>query len=691
MAGMVPLGKMPFVKTFSISTLGCRVNHYESEQLATLLRARGLMRATAGQADLRIIHTCSVTVQAASKSRQTVRRMVRLPVMGPAGTIIGEEAGCESVACAGECASDCGGATNPGAAPGDFTQFRATSSSISAFPLSNPESGGAGALSSPSRRPRVVVTGCWATSDAEQAKGLGGVDAVLGHHQDVGGELSRLLTQWEEDDRSNRLANPTSLDNENDARDGSENPRQPNEEWMIETADGRENQIALYTSTTRPLNGVKGKLEIDEKHPSAVHNADEKAGKSAGKGMVSLPMLGKRQTGHQRAFLKVQDGCDAHCTYCIIPQLRPALWSKPVEEAVEEARRLVEAGHVEIVLTGIFLGAYGMGTALRRRQGATAGPLDNETMRQWDNEKWEGEGRVAVENAGPLGELVDALCTRVEGLRRVRLSSIEPGDLSDELVAVMRRHKQIVPHFHVPLQSGSDRLLRKMNRQYGRVDFLEMVARLKEAFDRPALTTDIIVGFPGETDEEFERTVEVVEQAGFLHIHAFSYSPRPGTAAARWTRQWVRGPVVNERIDRLGKMASDYSMEFRRQFIGAEVELLVENPSGEESAGTMEGFQHGRCERYFPVWIGEAEKLEVRSEKREEEGVNPMGETIFPASGQAGTERRERSDQSAVPDGAAGRMRQPALSRFVPGDAVRARIDRVEGERTFGTVLEVVR
>src|SRR5581483_5629271 len=146
-------------------------------------------------------------------------------------------------------------------------------------------------------------------------------------------------------------------------------------------------------------------------------------------GTVGLPLLGERQTGRQRAFLKVQDGCDAHCTYCIIPRLRPVPWSKPVDDAVEEAQRLVAAGHVEVVLTGVFLGAYGFPTALRRKRPAA--------------------GRQ------PLAHLVTSLCTRVRGLRRLRLSSLEPEDLTDELLAVLRAHAQVVPHFHLPLQSGS--------------------------------------------------------------------------------------------------------------------------------------------------------------------------------------------------------------------------------------------
>src|SRR5581483_9345929 len=237
-------------------------------------------------------------------------------------------------------------------------------------------------------------------------------------------------------------------------------------------------------------------------------------------GARSLPLLNERQSHHQRAYLKIQDGCDAHCTYCIIPQLRPSLWSKPVDECLNEARALVDAGHKEIVLTGIFLGAYGQPTALRRRQ--------------------------SIETAKPLGDLVEALCTQVRGLHRLRFSSLEPGDLTDDLIERLRSRPQIVPHFHLPLQSGSDVILHRMNRQYTRDDFLRMIERVHEKFDRPAITTDIIVGFPGETHEEFSRTLQVVDQARFIHTHAFSFSPRPGTAAARWSDDFVHGPVVNE-------------------------------------------------------------------------------------------------------------------------------------------------
>lgn len=425
------------MRTFFIQTLGCRVNHYEAEQMAALLRHRGLVEATdASSADLRIVHTCSVTTEAAAKSRQAVRRAVR-------------------------------------------------GRSLSVWEDRQADG----------RRPqaRTIVTGCWAVSNPSDASAIDGVAAVIGHGDDLARGLHRL---------------------------------------------------------------------IDAHHP-----VTPPVGPS-----FALPLLGDTRAAHQRAFLKVQDGCDAHCTYCIIPTLRPALWSKPVDECVEEARRLVEAGHREVVLTGIFLGAFGQRTALRRRQ---------------------------IEAPNHLAALVEALCTRVPGLLRLRLSSLEPGDMTPDLVRALSDHRQVVPHFHLPLQSGSDRILRRMNRQYRRDDFLRMVDRVRAAFDRPALTTDIIVAFPGESEQDFGQTLDLVDRVGFIHVHAFGFSPRPGTAAARWIEHAVAPPVASRRIAMLMERATRHSLEFRRQFIGRTVQILVERPKHPT-------LRFGRCERYFDVEVDDA-------------------------------------------------------------------------------------
>ncbi len=236
---------------------------------------------------------------------------------------------------------------------------------------------------------------------------------------------------------------------------------------------------------------------------------------------------------------------------------------------IAEARALVAAGHRELVITGIFLGAYGQPTALRRRQSS--------------------------DSQHSLARLVRRLGAEVPDLHRLRLSSIEPGDLTDDLLAALASNPQVVPHFHIPLQSGDDDILRRMNRQYRRSDYLDMLARLTAAFDRPALTTDIIVGFPGETDEQFARTLDIADRAAFLHIHAFPFSPRPGTAAARWTADFVPADTLRTRLAQLADASTRSSLAFRRQFLGQTVEVLVERDPSNSPLG------HGRCERYFDV------------------------------------------------------------------------------------------
>lgn len=267
-------------------------------------------------------------------------------------------------------------------------------------------------------------------------------------------------------------------------------------------------------------------------------------------------------SGHTRAFLKVQDGCDAHCTYCIIPKIRTKVCSKPLNRVVEEARHLVAAGHKEIVLTGVSLGAYGQDTVNRKH---------------WDHHR------------PTLAELVEAVA-QVDGLLRLRLSSLHPGDLTDELLDKLRIYKNLAPHLHLPLQSGSNEVLRRMGRRYTAGAFLQAVKRAEVALDRPAITTDIIVGFPGETDPNFEQTLELAEQLRFAKIHVFSFSKRAGTAAARM-RPAVPAKIIKERSRRLQQLDERLQQRFRKRFAGEKLEVLIESQCPAK----------GRCERYFMV------------------------------------------------------------------------------------------
>ena len=287
---------------------------------------------------------------------------------------------------------------------------------------------------------------------------------------------------------------------------------------------------------------------------------------------TSLPIatLPQHRGEHTRAELRIQDGCDAHCTFCIIPKIRTTLRSKTIEDTVTEAKRLVELGHQEIVLTGIFIGAYGHETALRRKQ-----------------QNAEGEY---------LADLLDTLAG-IDGLERLRISSMEPGDVTPVLLDAMVANKNIVPHLHLPLQSGSDAVLQKMNRQYNISQYMEMIALVNERLTveslPPAITTDIICGFPTETQEDFEETIKIASQSKYLHMHIFPYSIRTGTAAARWNQ--LSPEVVQERVRRLLELDHELSLAYRQQLLHRSVKVLLEQQSEEE------GQMKGRCDHYAEI------------------------------------------------------------------------------------------
>lgn len=289
-------------------------------------------------------------------------------------------------------------------------------------------------------------------------------------------------------------------------------------------------------------------------------------------GVVDVPTGISRFDCRKRAYLKVQDGCLLSCTFCIIPQVRPGLASRPPEEIVAEARRLLANGHRELVLTGIHLGHYGVDFNRGRPK------------REWVR----------------LSHLVDRLA-RLEGEFRIRLSSIEATEVTRELVAVMAEHAgRVCPHLHVSLQSGSDRVLRRMRRRWCSRRFVDRCRLVRETLDRPAFTTDIIVGFPGETDADFDDTCRVAEEVGFSKIHVFPFSPRRGTAAATMPDQ-VAPKLKQARVDRLRKCEARLARQYYDSLVGRRLQVMVESPVLGRS-----GFAYGTSCRYAPVELPES-------------------------------------------------------------------------------------
>jgi threonylcarbamoyladenosine tRNA methylthiotransferase MtaB len=280
---------------------------------------------------------------------------------------------------------------------------------------------------------------------------------------------------------------------------------------------------------------------------------------------LNLPSLNSFD-GQTRAFLKIQDGCDGYCTYCIVPKTRPFVHSRAVNEILMEAQALVQAGHKEIVITGINLGAYGQKSVRRKK---------------WPDQQND-----------KLADLLDKIA-QIPNLARIRLSSLEPTDITPRLLDTLCNQHNIMPHLHLSLQSGSDSILKKMCRQYTASQVRKKVEMVKFRLDKPAITADIIVGFPGETDADFEQTVNLASNIGFAKMHIFRFSPRKGTTAANM-QGTVNTQIVKERSEILRNLDIELGEKFRRQFLGKSANILVESYNGKPS---------GRCERYFMVNI----------------------------------------------------------------------------------------
>ena len=244
--------------------------------------------------------------------------------------------------------------------------------------------------------------------------------------------------------------------------------------------------------------------------------------------------------GRTRAYIKIQDGCNQFCTYCVIPYARGRIRSRDMDDILAEIEGLVKKGCKEVVLTGIHISSYGVD---------------------------KGESAII--------DLVEKI-NDIEGLERVRLSSLEPRIITRENAKRLGALKKLCPHFHLSLQSGSDSVLKRMNRHYTSADFKAGVEYLREAFENPAITTDIIVGFPGETEEEFEECRKFVEDINFYEIHVFKYSPRKGTVAAGMKEQ-LTDRQKSERSDVLLKLTKEQSKSYREGFLGKELSVLWED------------------------------------------------------------------------------------------------------------------
>ncbi len=368
----------------------------------------------------------------------------------------------------------------------------------------------------------VVAAGCYVQTSREQVQADGAVDILIGNNRKH--ELLALLEQYFQ-----------------------EHPPKEREEG--------EGCSGLGHGTAK------------EAHPyiSVGNIAEERA----------YEELGIRRTGeHTRAFLKVQDGCNQFCSYCIIPYARGRVRSRGMEDVVREVETLAQEGYREIVLTGIHLSSYGTDWAQEKPAEAGRQPNLLEVSPPVSSIGKDTQGEAARWQGSKLLELIQKV-HGIGGIDRIRLGSLEPGIVTEEFARGLSRLPKVCPHFHLSLQSGCDATLGRMNRKYTCEEYEKGCRLLREYFSHPAITTDVIVGFPGETEEEFEATRKFLQKINFFEIHIFKYSLRKGTKAAQMERQIPEG-TKNIRSDLLFEDLSAMNREYLEWHIGRELEVLME-------------------------------------------------------------------------------------------------------------------
>ncbi|MFC1595656.1 tRNA (N(6)-L-threonylcarbamoyladenosine(37)-C(2))-methylthiotransferase MtaB [Candidatus Margulisiibacteriota bacterium] len=394
---------------------------------------------------------------------------------------------------------------------------------------------------------RIIMAGCYSRLDAERVKEIPGVIGIIqdtdslapfdleGLLLEFKAESSKLKAQREKGNGERSAAPPQILRSvaQNDVQTPITNQQQRTDSRL------RGNDMLDSNEQSPPSGGFRGPYE-NTAHAS---------------------------TSRVRRNLVIQNGCDQYCAYCIIPYARGNPWDKPLEDVLAEAKKLAsEEGAKEIILTGINLGAYG----LDQKQSMS---LRGGTTKQ----SGRGEGAITT--------VVKAIC-QIKGLLRIRLSSVEPQYWTDELLETIRNNPKICRHFHIPLQSGCDRTLQRMNRKYNTTEYACLIAKINTFFPDAAITTDVIAGFPGETEKDSEECLDFVSRQGFAHLHTFKYSVRQGTKAAEMPDK-VPEKAIKARAARLQDLNGQLTIKYQDRFIGKELEVLWE--SFNEKSGVLSG------------------------------------------------------------------------------------------------------
>ncbi|MFQ5663556.1 MAG: tRNA (N(6)-L-threonylcarbamoyladenosine(37)-C(2))-methylthiotransferase MtaB [Terriglobia bacterium] len=411
---------------------------------------------------------------------------------------------------------------------------------------------------------RILVTGCYAQRAPAELAGLPGVAWVVdnSHKPAIGALIERELGRAAKNFISlERLRHPT----------GPAPPAFGPAPTPAEASEGVELSIAA-----QPAKVITGNI-LEQKAVLVAPAFGSSAARGADRGSRTRPTL------------KIQDGCNNRCAYCVIPFVRGRSRSLPGEEVIAQVRRLVATGYKEIVLSGVDLGSYGLDLRPRRSLLALTERLLTDTL-------------------VPL----------------LRFSSLEPMDLSDDFVDLLASSRRIARHIHAPLQSGSNRILRRMRRWYSREEYAERIGAAAAALPGLGLGADVIVGFPGESEADFRATYEVVEQLPFSYLHIFSFSPRPGTAAATLPDA-VPATVIKERHRALRQLAAEKAARFRAQQVGRVLRVLTLGTTNPD--GTRNALSENYLKVHLPATLPSNQLLFVRVSRLAEEALRgePLG------------------------------------------------------------------
>jgi threonylcarbamoyladenosine tRNA methylthiotransferase MtaB len=461
------------VPTYHVENFGCRATQADGAALERQFETRGLIAASAAQADLVILNSCTVTNSADQDARAAIRRVQR---------------------------------QNPLA--------------------------------------KIIVTGCYAQRAPEEVAALPGVTAVIGNsHKHQLAELSVPLLS----DLGWRSASSAAIDRIDEvAASAAEVDAQQDRQAFLPVSALTENR-ELRTENSIFVSDIFAHTEL------LAAPVFESPGSS-----------GSPQKDRTRPNLKVQDGCDNRCSFCVIPSVRGHSRSLPLAQVICEMNTLVAAGYREVVISGINLGRWGRDLS----------PADSRTCN--------------------LESLIRAILSQTQ-LEKLRISSVEPMDWSDELIALVASSPRIAKHAHAPLQSGSDAVLRRMHRKYRPWHYREKIEKIRAAMPTAAIGADVMAGFPGETDAEFETTRRLIADLPFTYLHVFTYSARPGTPAAAMPNQ-VPVHVARERNQVLRDLAASKKHAFMHSFVGKRLEAITLNvahsrPDGEFTEALTDNYQ----------------------------------------------------------------------------------------------------